>query len=218
MSKKEKLIADLLFGLQIVGAFIVCSTQFFRMLQSIKGVVFSQFILIEVYALFQLWLAVHANRAKPSRIAKQTIVIYITWFTLLLTNVAAVFINGNYMWGNSDSWTILAVVILTLLAIWRAKSKNLTISDPMIKGVVGSSVKAIPQFVMAWKIALEGGLGVPGVAVFTSNFNILVRIGQLVMSIRQVGWDKNRRWMLVTESLNYLSWFAVTVAWALWRW
>ena len=37
MSSKKKLIADLLFGVQIIGAFVLCGSQFFRLLETAQG-------------------------------------------------------------------------------------------------------------------------------------------------------------------------------------
>lgn len=37
MSLKKKLIADLLFGIQIIGAFVLGGSQFFRFLKTTQG-------------------------------------------------------------------------------------------------------------------------------------------------------------------------------------
>src|SRR3990167_5185416 len=91
MSSKKKLIADLLFWVQIIGAFVYCWNQFFRLLETTNGQLLSRFLVMEVYFYLHLMLAVGAHRAQPSRITRQTLWTYAMWLVLILSNIVAIF-------------------------------------------------------------------------------------------------------------------------------
>ena len=91
MFLKKKLIADLLFWIQIVCAFILCGSQFFRFLETTKGQLLSMFLIMEAYLYLHLMLAVGAHRAQPSRVTRQTLWTYAMWLVLILSNIVAIF-------------------------------------------------------------------------------------------------------------------------------
>jgi hypothetical protein len=49
--------------------------------------------------------------------------------------------------------------------------------------------------------------------VVNGHFTILMRIGQLIFSIREAGWDRNRIGSAISEVANEASWLIVTVVW-----
>ena len=205
MSAKKKMIADLLFGVQIAGAFVLCGSQFFRMLRTVEGVSLSMFFIIEAYLCLQLLLGIAAHRAQPSRVTAQTLAGYFTWIVLLLTNVFAVFWNGSYRWSANDTWTTALTAGGSALVLGYSRLNGLALQDPAIKGLLSSACRVLPQLFLAAKVAQEGGAGLPGLAVVVGNLTILVRIAQVSLAIREAGWERNRRWLLISESANEAS-------------
>ena len=73
--------------------------------------------------------------------------------------------------------------------------------------------KAIPQLALAYKIAMRGGAGLAAAAIITGHITILARLGQLWFSIKEAGWDRNRRGSAFSELANEISWLAATAVW-----
>lgn|GEM_PF-541558 len=217
MSSQKKLIADLLFGVQIIGAFVFSGSQFFRLLENTTGQSLSMQIIMEIFLCIQLMLAIGAHQTKASRITRQTVGVYTMWLVFVGSNIVAIFINGHYRWGSNDistTWVVLGgLVVMVLWAMYR----KLDLKDPMIKGLAAILFKAVPQLMMAVKIAQEGGAGVPMVTIIVGNVTALTRLGQIYLVIREAGRDRNRLWLGISEATNELGWATVTVVWAIWR-
>lgn len=213
MSSKKKLIADLLFGVQIIGAFVLCGSQFFRLLETTKGQLLSMFLVMEAYLCLHLMLAAGAHRAQPSRVTRQTLWTYVMWLALIGTNIVAIFLNGSYQWSQNDTRTATLALLGTVLVFAVMKLRGIRLQDPMLKSFLAMLFKALPQFIMAFEVAQKGGAGVPAAAVIAGNITILIRIGQIWFSIREAGWDRNRVWLCVSETVNEVSWATVSVIW-----
>ena len=213
MSSKKKLIADLLFGVQIVGAFILCGSQFFRLLETTKGQLLSMFLVMEAFLCLHLMLAAGAHRAQPSRITRQTLWTYAMWLALIASNIVAIFLNGSYRWGQNDTRTASLALLGTVLVFAVIKFRGIRLQDPMLKSFLAMLFKAMPQFIMAFEVAQKGGAGVPAAAVIAGNITILIRIGQIWFAIHEAGWDRNRVWLCASETMNEVSWATVSVIW-----
>jgi hypothetical protein len=213
MSSKKKLIADLLFGVQIIGAFVLCGSQFFRLLETTQGQLLSMFLVMEAYLCLHLMLAVGAHRAQPSRVTRQTLWTYVMWLALIGSNIVAIFLNGSYEWSQNDTRTAALALLGTVLVFAVMKLRHIRLQDPMLKSFLAMLFKALPQFIMAFEVALKGGAGVPAAAVIAGNITILVRIGQIWFAIREAGWDRNRVWLCISETMNEVSWATVSVVW-----
>lgn len=216
MSAKKRLIADLLFGVQIIGALVLCGSQFFRLLQTTQGQSFSMWLLMELYLALHLWLALGAHRAQPSRVTKQTVFTYCLWLALIVSNLGAVIWNGGYRWSVNDTSTVTLALVGTAIVLAIGKSRGIGFKDPVSKSFLAMLFKALPQFLMAIKVAQEGGAGVPMVAVIAGNATIIIRIVQVWFAIREAGWERNRTWLFVSEVVNELSWATVSVVWFCW--
>lgn len=212
MSLKRKLIADFLFLVQIICAFILCGSQFFRFLETTKGQLLSMFLIMEAYLCLHLMLAVDAHRAQPSRVTRQTLWTYAIWLTLIGSNIAAIF-NGSYQWNQNDTRTATLALLGTALVFAVMKLRGIGLQEPILKSFLAMLYKALPQFIMAFEVAQKGGAGVPAAAVITGNITILIRIGQIWFAIREAGWDRNRVWLCVSETMNEVSWATVSVVW-----
>jgi hypothetical protein len=213
MSSKKKLIADLLFGVQIIGAFVLCGSQFFRLLETTKGQLLSMFLLMEAWLCLHLMLAVDAHRAQSSRVTRQTLWTYVMWLALIGTNIIAIFLNGSYQWSQNDTRTITLVLLGTVLVCAVMKLCHIRLQDPMFKSLLATLFKALPQFIMVFEVVQKGGAGIPAVAVIVGNITVLIRIGQIWFAIREAGWDRSRVWLCISEIANEVSWAAVSVVW-----
>lgn len=213
MSWNKKLIADVLFGVQILGALVLSGSQFFRLLETTKGQLLSMFLIMEAFFCLSLMLAIGSHRAQPSRITKQTIWTYVMWIVLIGSNILAVFLNGDYKWSPNDTKTSLLALSGAVVVFAVTKIQGIGLKDPMSKSLLAMIFKALPQFVMAFEIAQKGGAGVPLAALIAGHVTVLTRIGQIWFAIREAGWDRNRVWLGASEAANEISWIAVTVAW-----
>lgn len=213
MSSKKKLIADLLFGVQIISGFVLCGIQFFRLLETTKGQLLSMFLVMEAYLCLHLMLAVGAHHAQPSRVTRQTLWTYVMWLALIDFNIVAIFLNGSYEWSQNDTRTVTLALLGTVLVFAAMKLRGVGLQDPMLKSCLAMLFKALPQFIMAFEVAQKGGAGVPAAVVIAGNITILIRIGQIWFSIREAGWDRNRVWLCVSETVNEVSWATVSIIW-----
>lgn len=216
MLRRKLPIADLLFGVQMVGGFVVCSTQFFRLIETTKGQLLSMFLIMEGYLCLNLMLASAAHRAGPSRVTKQTLVTYQIWLLLIGSNIAAIFLNGDYRWSHNDTLTVAYVIIGILIVFLVMSLRKVGLQDPMFRGLLSMVMKALPQFLMIPEIMEQGGAGLPGAAVMVGNLTILIRVGQIGFAIRESGRDRNRLWLCASEVVNEVSWATLSVVWLVW--
>lgn len=213
MSAKKKLLADLLFAVQIVFAFVLGVSQFLRMLETIQGVSLTMFFSMEIFVGINLFLAIRAHRNQPSRITRQTMASYTLIIVMITADLAAIFIHGGYDWSRNDAITAVLVAVGIAVCLSGARLKGLGWGDPLVKGWLAISFKAIPQLLLAWKIFQDGGAGTPGAAILAGHFTVCTRLGQLGLSIREAGWDRNRIGSALSEIANEASWVVVTIVW-----
>ena len=216
MNNKNKTIGDTFFFLQIAGALVLCTSQFLRMLQTVQGVSLTMFLLIEAFLLLHLALAYSAHCTHPSRITAQTLYSFAVWVFLIGTNIAAVLMNGTYQWSSNDTTTVRLAVLGTVAVVFMGKMQGWGIHEPPLRAFLAIFYKAAPQLFLAWKIIQEGGAGIPGLAIVTGHVTILLRVAQIWLGIREAGWERNRRWLFVSETVNEASWVVVSIAWLCW--
>ncbi|MBI2065046.1 MAG: hypothetical protein HYT62_03285 [Candidatus Yanofskybacteria bacterium] len=213
MSAKKKAIADLLFGVQIVGALVFCGAYFLRSLHDVTGSSLVQFGLVATYLLFHLALGVGAHRASPSRVTRQTIATYAIWFVLISAIISAAATNPAYRWNERETTQLLTAAVLTVIVLAATAIQRRKLSDPMVKASFAIAYKSVPQVLLAWKFLAEGASGTPGLSVVVGHLTILIRLGQIYFMVREAGWDRNRVWLAVSETVNELSWVVATAAW-----
>ncbi len=213
MSSVRKTVADILFAIQILGALAVTGSQFFRMLVTIEGVNLAMFLVMELFLGMNLFLAIKANAVQASRVTRQTVATYALWFVLIASNIAAIWWHGGYRWSNNDFVTIALTILGVLCVLAIAARFRKTYSDPIVKGWLAVFFKGVPQLLLAYKMFLEGNAGTPGLSIIAGHITINVRLGQLLFSIREARWDRNRIGSAISEFFNELSWIAVTVVW-----
>ncbi len=212
MSRK-RLVADMLFTVQVIGACVLAGSQFVRMLSTIQGVNFAMFATMEVFLGINLYLAIMAHHVQPSRVTRQTVATYALWTVLIGSNIAAILWNGRYQWGTTDAVTLALAGLGVVITLLVARRYERGFTDPIVKGYLAIFFKATPQLLLALKILQEGNAGTPFTAICAGHVTILVRLGQLWFSIREAGWDRNRIGSAISELANEASWIVVTLAW-----
>ena len=213
MSSKKRTIADLLFGVQIVGALVFCGAYFFRSLHDVTGSSLMQFSLVATYLLFHLALGVGAHRASPSRVTRQAIFTYALWFVLVSAIIVVAGTNPAYRWNGKETTQLLTAGVLTVIVLVAVAIQRRKLSDPMVKGLFAIAYKSVPQVLLAWKFLVEGASGTPGLSVVVGHLTILIRLGQIYLMVREAGWDRNRIWLAISESLNEVSWIIASTVW-----
>ena len=211
--RSNRWTTDTLFVVQIGFTFIWGGSQFLRLLSSQQGVNISWFLSWLAFLLLNLVLAFRAHRNQASRVTLQTILSYAAWTAMVLADLGVMLWRGTHIWDGTDTVTTLLVaagLTLTLLVAYRL---NLGLVDPMVKGYLAVGFKAIPQLALAYKIMMVGGRGLAPLAVVTGHITILTRLGQLWYSIKEAGWDRNRRGSALSELANEGSWLVATAAW-----
>ncbi len=214
MNKKHtQVFADVCFVIQVICTILFGGGQFLRMLTTSQGVSMTWFIFWEAFLVLNLILAVRAHQTQPSCVTLQTICSYALWTVMVTADLAVMLWKGNGVWDVNDTLTTVLGGAGVTLTLCIAYHKKLGIGDPIAKGWLAVSFKAIPQLIMAYKICLEGGAGLAGLTVIMGHMTVLTRLGQLYASLREAGWDRNRIGSALSEVANETSWMLVTIAW-----
>ncbi|MDP6574932.1 MAG: hypothetical protein QF755_00350 [Candidatus Peribacteraceae bacterium] len=212
MSKMDQLIADGLFVIQFVCIAVFGYAQFCRMLRTTQGVSITWYLTFGGFLLLNLLLMFRANQVKSSRTTRQAIVSYAFLTIVVIVHVTTILFKG-YVWdGNDTCTTFLSGLLITVIVIV-ARRCNLKITDAMVKGWIAVSLRTAPQFIMAYKIWTVGGDGIAGAILITGHVTVLSRLGQVLYSLKEASWDRNRIATAMSEIANELSWTLVTVAW-----
>jgi hypothetical protein len=213
MSFKQKMTADLLFGVQLVFTVIFGGSQFLRMLTTSQGVSVSWYGSWEIFLLLNLVLAIRAHRNLASRVTFQVIMSYAAWVIMVTLDLGVMLAKNMGMWNGRDTVTTICAVTGVAMTLVVASRKHLAITDPLVKGYLAIFFKAVPQLILAYNVFMVGGNGLAAVAIVTGHVTIFIRLGQLFFSIREAGWDRNRIGSAISEVANELSWMIVTIIW-----
>ncbi len=213
MPLEKRMLADLLFLVQIICAVAFGGSQFFTMLNTSQGVSISWFATWEVFLVLNLFLTIRAHRNKPSRVTLQTVWSYAITVVVVTLDLSAIVWRNTGAWSGIDTLTVVCVGIGVVATCFVAKFKQLPIADPLVRGYLAIFFKAIPQLTLAYNMLQVGGAGLAGVAIVVGHLAILTRLGQLWFSIREAGWDRNRIGSAISELANEVSWVVVTIVW-----
>ncbi len=212
-SNQKKMLADSLFGVQIICTLVWGVSQCYRMMTTAQGVSVSWFVCWEVFLVLNLVLCVRAHRNQPSRVTLQTITSYVLW-TIVATLCLIVMVwKGTGEWNERDTWTMILAAVGIAATLIVAHNRQLTIADPIVKGYLALFFKAVPQLAFAYNMLVLGGDGLAGMTVIAGHITVSTRIGQLWFSIKEAGWDRNRIGSAISEVGNELSWIIATIVW-----
>lgn len=208
-------VADLLFVVQIGCALVFGVSQTWRMLSSVEGLSLSWFLCWALFLVVNLRLSIQAHRVQPSRVTRQTVWAYSLWTAIITANLAALAWHGGGTWTHIDDITLALAAAGVVATLGIGHRHGLGWRDPIVRGWLAVFFKGVPQLTLAWNLALVGGAGLAPFGVFAGHVTICTRLGQLVFSIREAGWDRNRMGSLISEVANEGSWIVATVVWLL---
>ena len=207
------MIADLLFGVQIICTFIFGGSQFLRMLTTSQGVSISWYGTWEIFLVLNLILALRAHHNQASRVTFQTVLSYVSWMAMVTLDLGVMVVKSTGKWSGRDTTTTIFAIVGVAAVLTVANRKQLAITDPLVKGYLAIFFKAVPQLILAYNMLIMGGNGLAAAAIITGHITILTRLGQLRFSIREAGWDRNRIGSAISEFANEISWTIATIVW-----
>lgn len=211
--EKTRLIGDSLFYIQILAACSFGFAQAWLMFSTTEGVIFTWLAFWGVFLAINLSLSVRAHQVKPSRITKQTVIVYAIWTLIMSTNVLVFLWHDTDIWNEVDTLTSLLATAGIALTLVIGRLKRLPLMDPLVRGYLAVFFKALPQFTLAYSIWQDGGDGISVVGVLIGHITICTRLGQIFLSLREAGWDRNRQGSAISEVANEISLIAVTIVW-----
>ena len=214
--KEDKLFADILFVVQLFAAICFCGAQIYVFTTNIAGASISWILFWLGFVFINLVLSIQAFFDQEDRIIKQTVINYATW-TVSIAITLGVLLWQGAKWSSVDSITsaIISVGFAGLLA-YKLK-KKMDIFNPRLKAGTAILLKAVPQLMLAYNIILFGGGGIAPYTIIIGHIMINLRILQVFLSARIVGWDENRKSIVFGELGNELSWIIATIAWIIFR-
>lgn len=216
-ARRQRYIGDTLFVVQLLCAIGFGVFQGLRMLETTQGVSITWLVFWGIFLLINLSLSIRAHETLPSRITRQTVIVYAAWATMMAGDTAIYLWRDAVIWTTVDTWTTLIAVAGIALTLLIGRRHALGITDPLVRGYLAVFFKGVPQLTLAANIAFVGGAGVSMFAILTGHFTIGTRLGQIFMSLREAGFDRNRKGSLISEIANELSWIVVTVVWIIVR-
>ena len=211
----KRLTADLLLGVQIAGGLLITGSQIVRSFSSTQGLSIAMFALAAIFFGLNLVLAMDAHKNQPSRVTRQVVFVCTLWIVLCTVLVVFVFVNDPSVWDRNETAISVIAVSGASVVIVFAYFRKLALTNPMVKAWLAIAFKAVPQIAQAYKLFLVGGAGLAGGAVLGAHITMLTRLGQLIFSIKEAGWDKNRWASFWSELANWLTWVLVTIVWFL---
>lgn len=211
--RRERLLADCLFVIQVLCASAFGVAQYRTMQTSVEGVSTTWFLFWGVFLVVNLVLAVNAYRAFASRIAVQTVIIYAVWTLVCGAVLLELLLTEAARWTHVDEVTAVITVAGCICAVLIGRRRGLAMSDPLVRAGFAVFCKAVPQLTLAWNIWELGGAGISAVAFAVGHITICMRLWQVWLSIREAGWDRNRLGIAIGEAANEVSWIVATAVW-----
>ncbi|MEM7469158.1 MAG: hypothetical protein AAF387_20055 [Pseudomonadota bacterium] len=210
---KRHLLGDFLFYLQLIFALSMGISQAWTMLHSTEGIIVTWFMFWGIFLAINLTLSIQAHKTQPSRITKQTVIVYATWTVVMTLDTVIYLWKTPGTWKDVDTLTTILALLGIALTLVVGKLKNLPPLDPIIRGYLALIFKAMPQLTLAYSIWLDGGDGLSRVAVIVGHITICSRIAQIFLSLREASWDRNRIGSAISEIGNEVSLIVLTVVW-----
>jgi hypothetical protein len=213
MSRFWQVVHDGCFYWQIVMAVTMNVVQGRHMLHSLQGVIVTSFALMEVFMFFNLLLALDVHRQKRNGESFKAVLLYAIFIVAVGLSCAAIAINGSYEWSRQDSIAMLSVAVgVVLIAAVKGRYKW-SWNGPAIRTLIGILVKAVPQVLLAWRIAADGGAGLHEAVIWMGHATAVARLVQILILNFSAGWTRSGAGLLISETANEGTWIVVTVVW-----
>ncbi len=212
MSANQRRLTDLMAVFGFVSAFVWCGAQILRAYTTLEGASLAQYISFVLSFALGFSLALSSRKENPGRIINQQLWLFGAWTVcgLVLLSVVATL---DYRWTRGDTVSSLITAVgVVFTAVWATK-RGLGIKSPMIRAWLSIFLKPVPQFLLVHKVFVEGGAGITVIAIVIGNVSIAMRLIPLIISAKTEGADKNKKWLIIAETTNQISWLAVTAVW-----
>jgi len=209
---KNNRLGDSFFLVQIVAALWFGYAQVSTLLLSVEGASITWMGLWLAFVAINLGLVIGASKKEADRVIRQTVGIYSTWTLVIGLSFFTLLVEGA-LWNEIDTVTACVTGVGMFLLLAYAFFQGLSVLDPIIRGGMGLLFKLVPQLTLAVNIWLHGGKGIAMYTILVGHFIIMMRIGQIWMSVQKSQWDKHRIGVVVGEIGNEVSWIVVTIVW-----
>ncbi|MFH1401821.1 MAG: hypothetical protein ABIG40_02560 [Parcubacteria group bacterium] len=201
---------DILFWIQVTFILVLVTSQFTKMLKEVKGTSISFFLFSDLYFAILLWQSSIAQALKPTQATQQIIIIYllaVAGYTALL--LLRLIKKRDWTKGDNSSLVIVLPGVVLGAALFIIEGAI----TPINRMILAIALKAAPQGFLVPRVMKEGHSGLS--AIFVAAFNLfnLFRISQLVIANIATGWDINSVVLLLAETVNEITWLAVSAAW-----
>jgi len=213
MPTTRKWFAGLLFWVQLTIVLLFSGSIIWRSRTDVTGTSLVFFCLTAVYLVLSVWLADGAHRSKSSSLGRQVLVLYYVRFILVMVIIGVVARNSGWQWNGRELAQVLFALTLTVLVVVTAKTWNKPLHDPMITAFFAIVFTSVAQLLLAWKFWVEGVSGTPGLAVVMGHVALLVRLAHIQMLVGEDEDERNRKWILISEIVNWATWAVVTLVW-----
>ena len=214
LTSKKNWLGDLFFVLQITLAWVFTVPQVARSFSSTAGMTTTWSLLCSIFIIVNLWLAVTAYKIARDRKSLQIVFVYANWLPLWAIMCVVLLTKGH--WTNNDSVVMVLVgVALTILLAWRRKETIFsTVTEPITRGCVSLIVKSTPQLFIAYCIVNAGSnKGLAGLTLLIGHTTVCLRLCEIYLAAKKVGWNKPNLGLLISEGGNELTWCITTIAW-----
>lgn len=210
---RKRRTGDILFAIQMFSAVGFGITQAWLMLSTTEGVSFTWLVFWGIFLLINLSLAIRAHQVQASRVTMQTVITYAVWTIAMLVDTGVYLYCEPQIWVPIDTWTMTIALSGIATTLFIAARLHLPLSDPLVRGYLAVFFKGVPQLLLALNIFAVGGAGLSSFGIITGHITVCCRLGQLFMSLREAGFDRNRKGSLISELANEFSWIIVSFAW-----
>ncbi len=208
MAQTEKLFWFIGFS----SAFLFGIPQILRTFTTVEGMSVAQLGTTVVFLVLQLSLAFSNGTTSRSGPEQRIIQVYCAWLAIVSLLLGAVFWNGTWTWSTSGSATMVLVCAAVGMIVRGSQMDPAGLAEPRVRAGLSITFKALPQCLLAVKIAAEGGSGFTSMAMLMGHVVILSRLAQMQLFAHEHGWQENQRCLYVSECANEASWILCTLA------
>ncbi len=212
MTTEKKWFGDLLFGFQVIMAWVFTIPQTYKAFSHQGTITWALFCFM--YVLISLPLAIGGYKEKRSRKSWQVMMIYINfvilWFSFLTVSVLCL------SWSVKDSEISCLILLgVSLILFFRKKeSFMLTIADPVTKGWLSFGIKSTLQLYVGYLIiSTKSSSMLAMTSMVVGHITVSTRIIEVYLTASDDGWSPNKKGLFWSELGNELTWCLTTLAW-----
>ena len=214
MNHARTLYTDTMAVIGVVTAILFCGSQAIKTLTTTQGVSVMQYVAFTSSMSLNFFLAIASRKNNPGRLITQQIWQLATWSLCGILLIGVVIVSRNYQWMFMDMIiATFACLGFAVTCIWVKVRKISMRTNPAFKAWNSIFLKSIPQFFWAILILADGNNGLSWVAIVVGHVSIAMRLIPLFISLKEEGVSDAKKWLLISDVSNEVSWISVTVAW-----